>query len=438
MHGHGKHPFPLKPFPSVRTHIIIGMKHIYSLVAALAVLSPAALSAQTLRTESASSSPEYLPEWQEGYLDIHTVATGKGDAALILMPDGTSMLIDAGDNDKWGPQHPDASKKVGEWLSIYIKHFLSQVRPGCDTLDYVMITHFHADHIGVIRDALPGHDGYDLSGITLLGEYLHFNKFVDRDYPDYDFPSKERVLGADRGFIPHYINFVNHIAEQGTTVEKFSVGSKSQFRLRYEPKKYSKNFQIRNLAANGEVWTGKGMKSRKMYSGDPTLFDENIVSCAVKLSYGKFAYYNGGDIAGGNWGKNKCRERDFETDIAKVCGPVTVIKADHHGYHDTCNAFFMRTLSPQVIIIDASHKNHPCADALQRMTDPFIWSGERDIYITGEYSRAQLGEDLWKTFKPWGHIVVRVYPGGNSYQVFVLDADSTDYRIKYKTGVVNL
>ncbi len=410
---------------------------IFTLVAA-AVLGSPALEARTADASADTAAVEYLPAWQEGFLDIHTIATGKGDAALIIMPDGTSMLIDAGDNNNWGPQHPDSSKKVGEWLAIYIRHFLSQVQPGRDYLDYVMITHLHADHIGVIRDALPGTHGYDLSGITLLGEQIQFRKFVDRGYPDYDFPSRQNVLSADKGFIPHYMSFVDHIAGQGATVEKFRIGSTRQFRPVYQPGKYSRDFEIRNLAANGEVWTGRGLKSKKMYSGDPTLFDENMVSCAIRLRYGKFAYYNGGDVAGGNWGTNKSQERDFETDIAKVCGKVTVMKANHHGYHDSCNAFFMQTLSPRAIIIDASHKNHPCADALRRMTDPYIWSGDRDIYITGEYSRAQLGEELWATFKPWGHIVVRVYPGGDRWQIFVLDADSTDYRVKYSTAVFSL
>ena len=27
-----------------------------------------------------AQAPEYLPEWKEGYLDIHTIATGRGDA----------------------------------------------------------------------------------------------------------------------------------------------------------------------------------------------------------------------------------------------------------------------------------------------------------------------------------------------------------------------
>ena len=59
-----------------------------------------------------------------------------------------------------------------------------------------------------------------------------------------------------------------------------------------------------------------------------------------------------------------------------------------------------------------------------------VWKEERDYYITVDQARKKLGEELWSKFKPWGHIVVRVYPEGNSYQVFVLDADSTDYRIK--------
>ena len=94
-----------------------------------------------------AQTPEYLPTWQEGYLDIHTIATGRGDAALIVMPDGTTMMIDAGDNAKAkDTQHPDASKMPGEWQAIYIKHFLSQL-PDKENLDYALVTHLHNDHI---------------------------------------------------------------------------------------------------------------------------------------------------------------------------------------------------------------------------------------------------------------------------------------------------
>lgn len=404
------------------------MKRIF-LTAAMAAISALCGFAQ---------EPEYLPAWQEGCLDIHTIATGKGDAALIVMPDGTTMMIDAGElNKAKDTPHPDGTKPAGEWQSIYIKHFLSQL-PNRESLDYVMITHLHDDHIGNIDTALPGTHGYNLSGITIVGEQIHFNKFVDRAWPDYDFPSRENVLNSNKGFIPHYMNFVKYIADHGTEVEKFQIGSRRQFTMVNNPKKYSGMFEIRNLAANGEVWTGRGLKSRKMYSGDPTLFDENMNSCVIRLRYGKFSYFNGGDLSGGNWPIYKSQERDFETPVAKVCGPVTVMKANHHGYYDTCNAFFMQTLSPQVIIIDARSDNHPVPSTMTRITDPQVWRGDRDYYITVDRPKVKLGEKLWSYFKPWGHIVVRVYPGGDSYQMFVLDADSTDYHVIYKSDIVNL
>ena len=40
--------------------------------------------------------------------------------------------------------------------------------------------------------------------------------------------------------------------------------------------------------------------------------------------------------------------------------------------------------------------------------------------------------------KPYGHVVVRVYEGGNAYQVFVLDNRSIDYHVIYKTGIIKL
>lgn len=412
---------------------------------------------------------EFLPRWSEGCLDIHTVALEKGDATFMIMPDGTTMLIDAGDNDKWGWHNPDDTLKTGVKLANYIRHFLAPASsdgaaadgktsrranlwrhsaassdgassdgksPDRGEIDYVMITHFHNDHIGNGRDALPGQRGYRLSGITLVGEYFRFGKFVDRGWPDYDFPSREIVVRSNRSFMDDYMTFAGCLSESGTEVEKFKIGSDKQFSLKHDPGKYSRIFKIRNLAANGEVWTGRGLKSRKMYSGDPSLFDENMVSCAIRLSYGKFAYYNGGDITGGNWPTNKCRERDFETSVAKVCGKVTAIKVDHHGWYDSSNGFFLRTLSPQVLIFTASEKKHPVASALRRITDHLVWEGGRDCYITGEFARENLGEELWSIFKPCGHIVIRVFPGGDSYQVFVLDRD--DYHIKYTGGVVNL
>lgn len=386
-------------------------------------------------TFSVLSAQEYLPEWKEGYMDIHTIATGRGDATFIVMPDGTTLMIDAGDNGKLkDPQHPDTTKRAGEWQAIYMKKVMEGL-PGNGKVDYAMITHFHDDHMGSIRQMLPGKNGYGLSGITLVGELVGYNKLIDRAYPDYDFPSKKNVANANKKFMDEYHKFVKYQMEQGMDMEKFDVGALNQIKMLNNPKKYRKNFEIRNLAANGQVWTGKGTSAEKQYKGDPTLFDENVNSCAIRITYGDFRYYNGGDLSGGNWKSYKSQERDMETPVAKVCGKVDVIKANHHGYYDTCNGFFMNTLSPDVVIIDARSNNHPVPSTMTRMTDPLVWTEQGEFYITVDKAHEKLSDELWSYFKPWGHIVVRVYEGGEEYQVYVLDPDKLDYPVKYKSEI---
>ncbi len=89
-----------------------------------------------------AQATEYLQEWKEGHLDSHMIATGRGDAALIVMPDGTSMMIDAGDNAKAkDTQHPDNTKKPGEWQAIYMKHFMAQLSDK-EHLDYALLPTF--------------------------------------------------------------------------------------------------------------------------------------------------------------------------------------------------------------------------------------------------------------------------------------------------------
>ena len=381
-----------------------------------------------------ASAQEYLPKWQEGYMDIHTIATGRGDATFLVLPDGTTLMIDAGDNGKEkDKQHPDTTKRAGEWQAIYMKKVMEGL-PGNGKVDYAMITHFHDDHMGAFRQMLPGKNGYGLSGITLVGELVGYNKLLDRGYPTYDFPNK-KLNNTNKKFMPEYFKFVEYQVANGMKMERFEPGVLNQIFLVHNPKKYRKNFEIRNLAANGQVWTGKGEKAEKQYKGDPNLFDENVNSCALRITYGDFRYYNGGDLSGGNWKSYKSSERDMETPVAKVCGEVNVMKANHHGYYETCNGFFMNMLSPEVVIIDARSDNHPVPSTFARMTDPMVLPCQPEFYITVDQPRKKLGEELWSKFKPWGHIVVRVYEGGEKYQIFVLDADSTDYPIIYKSEI---
>lgn len=70
-----------------------------------------------------------------GTLEVHFIDVGQGDSILITQ-DGVNMLIDAGENDK------------GELVVKYLKS------RGIETLDYVIGTHPHSDHIGGLDNVI--------------------------------------------------------------------------------------------------------------------------------------------------------------------------------------------------------------------------------------------------------------------------------------------
>ncbi len=62
------------------------------------------------------------PDWTAGCLDIHHISTGRGECVCAILPDGTTMMIDAGETgtDKRNFK-PDGSKSSGEWISRSIR-----------------------------------------------------------------------------------------------------------------------------------------------------------------------------------------------------------------------------------------------------------------------------------------------------------------------------
>lgn len=202
-----------------------------------------------------------FPDWEEGFLDIHHIYTGRGEAVFAILPDGTTMLIDAGETgtDKRNFR-PDASRGAGEWISRYI---LRMIRPLSEKrVDYILLTHFHDDHMGNIglSDRRSDKGGYILTGITELGDLIPFGKIVDRNWPHYNYPR----LMSDNANLQNYIRFVNWHVENGATAEAFKAGSNGQFRLLKQPGRYPE-FEIRNIAANGEVWTGRATNTRNYF-----------------------------------------------------------------------------------------------------------------------------------------------------------------------------
>lgn len=366
-----------------------------------------------------------LPPWERGFLDIHQIATGRGNAALIIGPDGTGIMIDAGaatgGPDVSCPPRPDASRRPGEWVARYALRQLKAT--GRAELDFLVVTHLHPDHLGALTDGLPSsaRGDYALTGVTDLAEQLPIGVVIDRGFPDYAYPARWRA-----GFATNYEAFIAARVKAGARCEVLRVGSNDQIFLQRDAAQFP-TFAVRNLAANGVVWSGRGTGTQTAVPALKTLAtadypDENMCSLALRLSYGKFDFYTGGDLHSDTWDGTQ-PWRDVETPVARAAGPVEVAVANHHAYFDAVGAESVRALQPQVWVVPAWHITHLNIAGLERMLSERLYSGPRDVFATDLMPATQLNNRRFmaKVKSVSGHVVIRVAPGGESFRVFVTD-----------------
>jgi beta-lactamase superfamily II metal-dependent hydrolase len=419
----------------------------------LAALSPAALSPAAFSSAEFSSAefspalaapalpssafafvtPDTLPPWQPGNLDLHHINTGRGNATLAILPDGTSLLIDAGASSTQGPAmcaaRPElsagVSQRPGQTIARYVQRQLKATsRRG---LDYALLTHLHGDHIGDVTPESPtsSHGEYKVTGISDVAETISIGKLIDRGFPNYSYPAPI----ADATGLNH-IRFTKSIATRGTSVEQVKVGSGSQI-VAQDPSAVFPAANVRIIAGNGLVWSGEGESSNKIFPeslltkslSDPAQVpSENSCSIALRIQYGKFSYFTGGDLTSDtNYGRDLWR--DTETPAGKVAGPVSVSTCNHHGYFDATGPGFVSAVRPRVWILQSWHASHPAMSSLANMYSPLLYSGPRDVFSLGLHPAASLAcgrfSDQFKSSQ--GHVVVRVASGGSQFSVFVLD-----------------
>ena len=395
---------------------------------AIVLLLAAALAASAQDTVGREIAP-----WQPGMLDIHQISTGRGNSGLYILPDGTTLLVDGGEiNPKTAhhtPDRPDGTRPADEWIARYLRHALRHdPQP---SLDYVLLTHFHADHMGSVLDTTPASrsGAYKLTGLSTVGESLKIGTLLDRGYPDYNYPAPINDASTK-----NYRAFAEWQAKNnGLKVERFAPGRNNQIVLRRDPKKYA-NFEVRNIGANGEVWTGVGTNTRHYF---PNLENvpraefpsENMCSVSFRLSYGSFDFFSGGDITGiptegyPDW-------HDIESPVAKATGPVEAAILNHHGWLDAMNANFVSSLRPRVWTISTWDAGHPTWRVWLRLQSQRLYPGPRDIFMTDLHpatNQVILGMD--KLASDRGHIVLRVSPGGAEYRVVIVDDSSESHLV---------
>jgi beta-lactamase superfamily II metal-dependent hydrolase len=304
--------------------------------------------------------------WTAGTLEIHHINVGQGDSTLIVGPTGRTLLFDAGES-YWN------SSADAEVVGPYIETVL-----GCKQLDYVLISHFHVDHIGYV--------GY--GGLWNLVEVQGFTvgQTFFRDYNTY--------LGTTSGTFDNWKLYIEGNG-QATLNPATAVEGSSQIDLGS-----GVLFDIVTIDGNGAIIPGD-------FSADMTPPSENDYSIGAVLSYGDFDEWIGGDLDGEySVSEFGYAYHDIELSVAVEAGDIDVLRVNHHGSDHSTNTTFVNQLDPEVSIISVGDDNtygHP----RQPVMDLLLATS--DVYLTerGEPT-TNIGDAVVA-----GHIVVATSDGVN-------------------------
>lgn len=411
-------------------------------------------------TEVVPKVGEVIPAWEEGVMDIHFINSTTGESVFVIMPDGTQLLIDAasstvatnnksnttntGIRSRWDPTKTNT--RGSQIIADYIRKCMEWT--GNDQIDYFVTTHYDNDHIGGYSESLPvskNSPSYRVIGASEILDEFQVGKFMDRGYPDYNYPHATKHYKDN---VQNYIKAVKwHVANKGLNAEIFKAGVNTQI----VPKTDKYNVKVQNIAVNGEVWTGVGTnvdytfpKLKDIVCANPpeaanedNCPPENACSCVMKISYGSFDYFAGGDLQYN--GKSYFSWKNIELPCTQVAGRVEVMKANHHGVTNTNQPEALEALNPKHIVVCSWVDCHPRTKVLNTMITTLpnmdvhvtnFWKGDRpsgvDEKVTDEQAARVKCYD--------GHIVVRVTDGGKYYRVMTLEDVEGTMKVKKVTS----
>jgi hypothetical protein len=268
--------------------------------------------------------------WQPGALEIHHLAMGQADATLFIGPTGRTLLVDAGET-AW--DSAAGASTVGAYVLALT---------GCRHLDYVLLTHFHLDHVGYVGRGGLWHL-VNAQGFT-VGKTLH------------------RASDAYVGEGGHTLElWRDYLAGAGQSLLHPEVAMRGDAQVDLGP---GVRFEVVAVDGNGALRAGDLGAAR----GRP---NENDYSVAARLRFGQFDYFIGGDLSGQRASSDfGWSYHDLETRLARTLGDVDVYRVDHHGSDHASNASFLAQLAPEVAILslgDGNQYGHPAPALMRRL-----------------------------------------------------------------------
>jgi len=240
-----------------------------------------------------------LPTFAAKNLEIYFVDVEGGQATLVKSPDGESILFDTG----WpGFENRDANRIAA-----------AAQKAGITKIDYLVITHFHTDHVGGLPQLAAK---MPISNLVDHGKTIENNANAEKLYGSYEaLAAKARRITVKPG-------------------DKLPI----------------KGLNVEVLAAHGASSKRSG-KANPLCSGvekkadDPT---DNGQSVGMVISYGKFRFLDLGDLT---WNK----------ELELVCpenriGKIDLYLTTHHGADSSGPAALVHAIAPTVAVMNNGEK----------------------------------------------------------------------------------
>jgi hypothetical protein len=328
--------------------------------------------------------------WTAGTLDIHQIVTGRGNAAFMMFPDGTTLLLDAGDAGDTeydrlrasdADQRPDASRTPAQWIARYIRRMTGEAAP---RLDYAVNHPLSPDHMGIITGSEPltAHGTYRLRGLTEVDEEIPIARLMDRGWPDYQYLPPP----GDDAMFTNYRRFVSERTATGAlTMIGAQAGSTDQITQvrRPDPKL---PFEVRVVAVNDRVWTGRGSETKVRFPALASIqVREDCPTRTCAASRFGFATVDSTTSPEVTSQAIRCLEPGLARRGDRR-GPshrrTDVHVVNHQGSIEEENPFWLATLRSRVMILPAWAATHPSADVLKRMLSRRVYPEPRDVFVT--------------------------------------------------------